>query len=95
MNRPKHRKNKRLLELLGCDPHEEQPTFEEARDSVPREKPPERIICPFSGKHSFPSQSTARQAATNRMKKGSGTGAVRQYLCPDCSMWHLSSSFHR
>jgi hypothetical protein len=29
------------------------------------------------------------------MKKGSGTGAVRQYLCPDCSMWHLSSSFFR
>ena len=95
MNRPKHRKNKRLLELLGCDPHEEVPTFEEARDSVPRERPPERVICPVSGKHSFPSQSTARQAATNRMNKGSGTGSVRQYLCEHCRQWHLSSSYFR
>ena len=94
MNRPKQRKNKRLLELLGCDPHEPVPTFEEARDSVPREIYVVSL-CPSSGKQSFTSESAARRAATNRMNKGSGTGAVRQYLCPDCSMWHLSSSFHR
>ena len=95
MNRPKHRKNKRLLELLGCDPNEEVPTFAEARDSVEPQQVQPREICSISGKQSFPSESNARRAATNRMKKGSSTGSVRQYLCPDCMTWHLSSSFHR
>ena len=95
MNRPKQRKCKRLLELLGVDPHEEVPTFEEAMDSVQKKPVEARVICPTSGKHSFSSEGVARQAANNRMNKGSGTGRLRVYRCPDCGQFHLSSSFHR
>lgn len=94
MNRPKQRKNKRLLELLGADPHEPVPTFEEACDSVPREVYVVSL-CPSSGKQSFASESAARRAATNRMNKGSGTGSLRVYRCPECRNHHLSSSFFR
>lgn len=95
MNRPKQRKNKRLLELLGADPNEPVPTFEEACDSVPRGERHVPVLCPVTSKHSFPSESAARRAATNRMNKGSGTGSVRQYLCEHCRQWHLSSSYFR
>lgn len=95
MSHAKQRKCKRLLELLGADPHEEVPTLQEAIESAVPEKAVERETCPVSGKQCFSSESAARQAATNRMKKGSGTGKLRTYHCPDCKQFHLSSNFRK
>lgn len=91
----KHRKCKRLLELLGADPNEEVPTLQEAIESSVPDSAIERENCPVSGKQCFPSKGSARAAANNRMRKGAGTGKLRSYQCPDCQQYHLSSSFFR
>ena len=95
MSRPKHRKCKRLLELLGADPHEEVPTLQKAIDSAVPDGAIERDYCPASGKQCFTSEGAASQAAVNRMKKSAGTGKLRTYRCPDCHQFHLSSSYFR
>lgn len=95
MSHPKHRKCKALLALLGADPHEEVPTLQEAIESAVPDKTVELDYCDASGKQCFSSEGAARQAATNRMKKGAGTGKLRTYHCPDCKQFHLSSSFFR
>ena len=87
-----------MLDLLGADPNEAIPqSLEEARELAgyvrPQHAPP--LLCPVTDKHSFPSDHAARQAITNRLRKGSNTGALRAYLCEHCSLWHMSSSYHR
>lgn len=93
MSHMKHRKCKRLLALLGADPHEEVPTLQEAIDSAGPASVVERDYCDAHGKQCFSSEGAARSAAVNRMKKSAGTGKLRSYRCPDCSQFHLSSSF--
>ena len=95
MSHAKHRKCKALLALLGADPHEEVPTLREAIESAVPESVVERDYCDAHGKQCFASEGAARQAATNRMKKGAGTGKLRTYHCPDCKQYHLSSNFRK
>ena len=95
MSHAKHHKCKRLLELLGADPHEEVPTLQEAIESAVPESVVERDYCQAHGKQCFSSEGAARQAAVNRMKKAAGTGKLRSYRCPDCQQFHLSSSYFR
>jgi len=93
MSHIKQRKCKRLLALLGADPHEEVPTLQEAIDAAGPSSVVEREYCDAHGKQCFSSEGAARAAAVNRMKKSAGTGKLRSYRCPDCSQFHLSSSF--
>ena len=91
---------KKLMALLGTDPNESPPSnLEEARfrqemEGIPVERE-ERERCPETGKVSFSSEGQAKQAARSRLNKGANTGKLRTYRCPDCSMFHITSSFHR
>lgn len=92
---PKTRKCKTLFALLGGDPNEAAPAnLKEAMDMQGDERPerPIPVLCPSTGKHSFTSQGIAKQAGNSRLRKGSNTGKFRSYQCPECSMWHLTSS---
>jgi len=95
MNINKKSKRDSLLKLLGADPMEEVPTFSEALDMCQPMDRQQIMVCKYSGKNSYSSESAAKTAANRRLKKGSNTGKLRCYLCPDCNMWHMSSSFHR
>lgn len=55
-------------------------------------KPPERGVC---GKMKFKSESGAKQAARNRLKRGANCNKLRVYFCKPCAAWHLSSTFHK
>jgi hypothetical protein len=96
----KRRGVKALLELLGADPLESPPNnldeacfrHEMEGHTVERE---ERPHCQETGKVSFTSEGQAKQAARSRLNKGANTGKLRQYKCPHCSMFHLTSSFNR
>jgi hypothetical protein len=100
MAKPKRKSVKSLMAILGADPYESPPNnLEEARfrrelegHAVERE---ERERCPVNGKVSFTSEGQAKQAARARLNKGANTGKLRTYRCPDCSMFHITSSFHR
>jgi len=84
-----------LLDLLGADPNEVIPhSLSEARDLAGVERV-ERERCPETGKTCFASESQAKSAIGNRLRKGANTGKLRAYRCPDCNQFHMSSSFYR
>ena len=95
MNATTKAKRTSLLKLLGEDPNEESLTFDEACDMCEPAEQDAHVFCESSGKRSYTSESTARKKATNSLNRKSDTSKLRCYLCPDCNMWHLSSSFHR
>jgi len=98
--KPKKRSVKTLLALLGADPNEAAPqSLEEARfmhelegHAIERE---ELSRCPVNGKVSFTSEGQAKQAARARLNKGSNCGRLRTYRCPECSLYHITSSFRK
>lgn len=49
------------------------------------------LLCPVSKKRSYSTESKANKVVT-AAADSVGTTPVRAYLCPECSMWHLTSS---
>jgi hypothetical protein len=99
-NKPKKHNVKSLLALLGADPDEPPPNnLEEARFRHDMEGPAiereEMTRCPSTGKVSFRSEGQAKAAARSRLNKGSNCGKLRTYRCPDCSLYHITSSFRK
>lgn len=93
--KPKRLGVKALLELMGADPNECPPcSLKEARQLAPEVARFENEYCPISGKVMYSSEGACRKAITNRINKGSNVSKLRSYLCPDCSHYHMSASFH-
>jgi len=89
---------KDLLKLLGADPNEVAPvTLKEAKWQRAMEgdepTPTEMERCKESGKVCFSSESQAKNAARNRLNRGSSVSKLRTYKCNHCHMYHFSSSF--
>ena len=94
MKRPKSRKCKALLELLGGDPMEPPASFSEACDMAGVVQEPRKVnLCPTTGKHSYPSEGSARAAITSRLQKGANVRRLRAFKCEHCAQWHMTSSF--
>lgn len=52
--------------------------------------PDTEAFCPINGKHAFASRREARRRL--RSRRGQlGFTAVREYRCPRCGAWHLTS----
>ena len=101
MKKTKTKGIKNLLALLGEDPNGHAPrNLAEARQMHEESggESPDRShghrLDNDCGKVCFTSESSCRAAINYRLKKGSNVSKLRSYLCPDCSAWHMTSSFH-
>ena len=99
MKRKSKADSKRLLELLGAAGESPPESLLDACDRLDADGGSVELHVTSRGpcgKMSYGSEAKARQAISNRLKKGANTARLRAYLCPHCpGAWHMTSIIGR